>query len=122
MNSMNLSTMDLTDDDVYQQFAAESGVPMDACHEWVHDRIVTLLPLELFVPPDSGRPMAARDARGFLVCVVSLGWVLHDIGGVASMKAVAYRLLARGHLDRYGDLLACWEGIGDWGVVEEPED
>ncbi|CAE6779320.1 hypothetical protein [Nitrospira defluvii] len=119
---MTLSTMDLADDDMYQQFAAEEDVPMDACHEWGYDRIVTLLPMGFFVPPESGPPMAARDARGYLLCVVSLGWVLHDIGGVASMKAVAYRLLSRGHLARYGDLLTCWDGIGEWGASDEPQD
>lgn len=121
---MDLSVMDLTDDDLYQQAAAQADVPMAGYYEMLYDRFVTLLERRhaLVVSAPEERTVFHDDA-GRLVEAVMLGALLHEDGGVRLMRTFAYRVAHRLGVETYAALSRCWEGLGDWGGnEEEPED
>ncbi|MBX9658847.1 MAG: hypothetical protein K2X00_09790 [Nitrospiraceae bacterium] len=120
---MDLSVMDLTDDDLYQQAAAQS-VPMAGYYEMLYDRFVMLLERRhvLVVSSPEERTLF-HDEEGRLVEAVMLGALLHEDGGVRLMRAFAYRVAHRLGVETYAALSRCWYGIGDWGQIEdEPAD
>lgn len=108
-----LLNMDLTDDDLYQQCAAALGVPMGSKYEGAYTYL-TSSPLPLYEPIPSRRsPYHDDDGRQF--GAMTVGARLYQDGGLALMKAVAYRVLHRVGAHLYRDLNACWQGVGDWG-------
>ena len=121
---MDLVMMDLTDDDLYQQAAAQADVPMADYYEMLYDRFVLLLRLRhpLVVSSPKERTLFHDDA-GRLVEAVMLGALLHEDGGVRLMRAFAYRVAHRLGVETYAALSRCWQDLGDWGQIEEePED
>ncbi len=121
---MDLVMMDLTDDDLYQQAAAQADVPMADYYEMLYDRFVLLLRLRhVLVVPSREERTVFHDDAGRLVEAVMLGALLHEDGGVRLMRAFAYRVAHRLGVETYADLSRCWQGLGDWGQAEEePED
>jgi len=121
---MDLSLMDLTDDDLYQQAAAQADVLMSGYYEMLYDRFVSLLERRYpLVEPNPDARTPFHDEEGRLVEAVILGTLLHEDGGVRLMRALAYRVAHRLGVEVYADLSQCWDGIGDWGQIEEePED
>lgn len=116
--------MDITDDDLYQQFAAAAGTPMADYYEMLYNRLTELVQLQhrLYVSDPEERSRF-QDAEGRLVEAVMLGELLHEDGGVLLMRALAYRVAHRIDLAVYSDLSRCWEGIGTWGQMgEEPDE
>lgn len=117
------NNMDITDDDLYQQFAAAAGTPMADHYEMLYNRLTELVQLQhrLYVPnPEERSPF--YDAEGRLVEAVMLGELLHEDGGVLLMRALAYRVVHRIGVGVYSDLSRCWEGIGAWGQMGEELD
>lgn len=120
---MDLTAMDLTDDDLYQQAAAQS-VPMADYYEMLYDRFVMLLERRhaLVVSHPDART-ACHDEEGRLIETVMLGALLLEDGGERLIRAFAYRVAHRLGVETYADLSRCWEVLGDWGQIEEePED
>ncbi len=124
---MDYLAMDLTDDDIYQQAAAVAGVQMEPDYEHLYRHLVALAPYQLYVA-DPAERTSFHDSQGRLDEAVTIGRALHQAGGTRLMKAVAYRVALRGHVEihYYDALCKCWWNIGGFGqsiqIGEDPQD
>lgn len=124
---MDYLAMDLTDDDIYQQAAAVAGIEMEPAYEQLYQHLIAIATYRFYVS-DPAERTPFHDSQGRLDEGVTIGRALHQAGGTRLMKAVAYRIALRGHVEihYYDALCKCWWNLGGFGasmsMSEDPQD
>mgnify|MGYP001615451651 CR=1 FL=1 len=98
-----------TPEDNHLVDAAYAGVAMDPEVEFHLD---ALIKIEGPLLGEAGQ--APYNDKGRHKYAVYIGEYLDEFGGMRTMQAVAYRLQALGHEERFAEIGYCWDGIGDW--------